>query len=85
MKVLKEQCAQSVEDTLIQLMEYMNQLYSLGMAVPVYKEEILEKMGDLAIFAPAHATAREQQSERSTSIILHREFMKVQTNLCQNI
>ena len=27
----------------------------LGDGVPVYKEEILEKMGDLAIFAPAHA------------------------------
>ena len=55
MKVLKEQCAQSVEDTLIQLMEYNEPVVFLGDGVPVYKEEILEKMGDLAIFAPAHA------------------------------
>ena len=55
MKVLKEQCAQSVEDTLIQLREYNEPIVFLGDGVPVYKEEILEKMGDLAIFAPAHA------------------------------
>ena len=55
MKVLKEQCAQSVEDTLIQLREYNEPVVFLGDGVPVYKEEILEKMGDLAIFAPAHA------------------------------
>ena len=46
---------QSVEDTLIQLMEYNEPVVFLGDGVPVYKEEILEKMGDLAIFAPAHA------------------------------
>ena len=55
MKDLKEQCAQSVEDTLIQLREYNEPIVFLGDGVPVYKEEILEKMGDLAIFAPAHA------------------------------
>ena len=55
MKVLKEQCAQSVEDTLTQLKEYNEPVVFLGDGVPVYKEEILEKMGDLAIFAPAHA------------------------------
>ena len=47
MKVLKEQCAQSVEDTLIQLREYNEPVVFLGDGV--------EKMGDLAIFAPAHA------------------------------
>ena len=46
MKVLKEQCAQSVEDTLIQLREYNEPVVFLGDGVPVYKEEI---------FAPAHA------------------------------
>ena len=51
MKVLKEQCAQSVEDTLIQLREYNEPVVFLGDGVPVYKEEILEKMGDLAIFS----------------------------------
>lgn len=49
MKVLKEQCAQSVEDTLIQLREYNEPVVFLGDGVPVYKEEILEKMGDLAL------------------------------------
>ena len=46
MKVLKE---------LTQLKEYNEPVVFLGDGVPVYKEEILEKMGDLAIFAPAHA------------------------------
>ena len=46
MKVLKEQCAQSVDN---------ERVVFLGDGVSVYKEEILEKMGDLAIFAPAHA------------------------------
>ena len=45
MKVLKEQCAQSVEDTLTQLREYNELVIFLGDGVPVYKEEILEKMG----------------------------------------
>ena len=35
--------------------EYNEPVVFLGDGVPVYKEEILEKMGDLAIFAPAHA------------------------------
>ena len=60
MKVLKEQCAQSVEDTLIQLREYNEPIVFLGDGVPVYKEEILEKMGDLAIFAPAHANRQRE-------------------------
>lgn len=55
MKVLKEQCAQSVEDTLDQLREYNESVIFLGDGVPVYHDEIMEKMGESAIFAPAHA------------------------------
>ena len=55
MKVLKEQCAQSVEDTLLQLKEYGAPVIFLGDGVPVYRGEIEEAMKDLAIFAPAHA------------------------------
>lgn len=55
MKVLKEQCAQSVEDTLDQLRKYNEQVIFLGDGVPVYHDEIMEKMGESAIFAPAHA------------------------------
>lgn len=54
MKVLKEQCAQSVEDTLEELKEFNEPVIFLGDGVPVYKEDILEKMGDQAVFAPAH-------------------------------
>ncbi len=55
MKVLKEQCAQSVEDTLDQLRKYNESVIFLGDGVPVYHDEIMEKMGESAIFAPAHA------------------------------
>lgn len=55
MKVLKEQCAQSVEDTLDQLRKYNELVIFLGDGVPVYHDEIMEKMGESAIFAPAHA------------------------------
>ena len=55
MKVLKEQCAQSVEDTLIQLKEYGEPVIFLGDGVPVYRSEIETCMKDLAIFTPAHA------------------------------
>lgn len=55
MKVLKEQCAQSVEDTLDQLRKYNETVIFLGDGVPVYHDEIMEKMGESAIFAPAHA------------------------------
>ena len=55
MKVLKEQCAQSVEDTLDQLRKYNEPVIFLGDGVPVYHDEIMEKMGESAIFAPAHA------------------------------
>lgn len=54
MKVLKEQCAQSVEDTLEELKEFNEPVIFLGDGVPVYKEEIVKKMGDHAVFAPAH-------------------------------
>ena len=55
MKVLKEQCAQSVEDTLDQWRKYNEPVIFLGDGVPVYHDEIMEKMGESAIFAPAHA------------------------------
>ena len=55
MKVLKEQCAQSVEDTLDQLKAYNEPVIFLGDGVPVYHDEVLEKMGKSAVFAPAHA------------------------------
>ena len=55
MKVLKEQCAQSVEDTLDKLRKYNEPVIFLGDGVPVYHDEIMEKMGESAIFAPAHA------------------------------
>ena len=43
----------------------MQSVVFLGDGVPVYKEEILEKMGDLAILLQHMQTAREQQqSER---------------------
>lgn len=54
-KVLKEQCAQSVEDTLCQLREYAEPVIFLGDGVPVYRGEIEKEMRELAIFAPAHA------------------------------
>lgn len=54
MNVLKEQCAQSVEDTLEELKEFNEPVIFLGDGVPVYKEEIVKKMGDHAVFAPAH-------------------------------
>lgn len=45
--------------------EYNEPVVFLGDGVPVYKEEILEKMGDLAILLQHMQTAREQQqSER---------------------
>lgn len=55
MEVVKAQCAQSVEDTLIQLKEYKEPVIFLGDGVPVYRKEIEEAMGGDAIFAPAHA------------------------------
>lgn len=55
MRVLKEQCAQSVEDTLTKLKEYGEPVIFLGDGVPVYRTEIETYMKDLAIFAPAHA------------------------------
>ena len=55
MKVVKGQCAQSVEDTLAQLKEYKEPVIFLGDGVPVYRKEIEEAMGEDAIFAPAHA------------------------------
>ncbi|WP_216697678.1 tRNA (adenosine(37)-N6)-threonylcarbamoyltransferase complex dimerization subunit type 1 TsaB [Anaerostipes faecalis] len=55
MSVLKEQCAQSVEDTLSQLKEYGEPVIFLGDGVPVYENEIKDAMGNLAIFAPVHA------------------------------
>lgn len=54
MKVLKSQCAQSVEDTLSQLKEFGEPVIFLGDGVPVYEEEIKEIMGMNAIFAPVH-------------------------------
>lgn len=54
MEVVKEQCAQSVEDTLKQLKEYKEPVIFLGDGVPVYRKEIEETMGTDAIFAPAH-------------------------------
>ena len=45
MKVLKEQCAQSVEDTLIQLREYNEPVVFLGDGVPVYKRRNLREDG----------------------------------------
>ncbi len=55
MQVLKQQCAQSVEETLNQLKEYREPVIFLGDGVPVYKKEIKEIMGEDAIFAPVHA------------------------------
>ena len=55
MKVLKEQCAQSVEETLDQFTKYKEPVIFLGYGVPVYHDDIMEKMGESAIFAPAHA------------------------------
>lgn len=55
MKVLKEQCAQGIEDTLNQLKEYKEPVIFLGDGVPVYEKEIKEIMGNDAIFAPVHA------------------------------
>ncbi len=44
-----------------QLRKYNEPVIFLGDGVPVYHEEIIEKMGVLAIFAPAHMqTARER-------------------------
>ena len=84
MKVLKEQCAQSVEDTLDQLRKYNEPVIFLGDGVPVYHDEIMEKMGESAIFAPAHAN-RQRAAVHWHRFTLHREFMKVQMNLYQII
>ena len=55
MEVVKEQCAQSVQDTLEQLKAYGEPVIFLGDGVPVYRKEIEEAMGADAVFAPAHA------------------------------
>ena len=83
MKVLKEQCAQSVEDTLDQLRKYNEPVIFLGDGVPVYHDEIRENQP----FLHQHMqTVRERpQSVHWHRFTLHREFMKVQMNLYQII
>ena len=84
--MLKEQCAQSVEDTLDQLRKYNEPVIFLGDGVPVYHDEIMEKMGESAILHQHMQTVRERpQSVHWHRFTLHREFMKVQMNLYQII
>lgn len=86
MKVLKEQCAQSVEDTLDQLRKYNEPVIFLGDGVPVYHDEIMEKMGESAIFAPAHANRQRAAAVGALAqVYFAQEFMKVQMNLYQII
>ena len=70
MEVVKAQCAQSVEDTLIQLKEYKEPVIFLGDGVPVYRKEIEEAMGADAIFAPAHANRQRAGAVGALASIL---------------
>lgn len=54
-KVIKEQCAQSIGDTLDQLNEYKETVTFLGDGVPVHREVIAERVGNNALFAPGFA------------------------------
>lgn len=53
--VIKEQCAQSMQDTLDQLTDFEDTVIFLGDGVPVHKEAISKQMGDKAFFAPDFA------------------------------
>lgn len=77
MKVLKEQCAQSVEDTLKQLKEYGEPVIFLGDGVPVYRSEIEETMKDLAIFAPVHANRQRAGAIGSLASVYFKKGMYV--------
>ncbi|MBS7009374.1 tRNA (adenosine(37)-N6)-threonylcarbamoyltransferase complex dimerization subunit type 1 TsaB [Anaerostipes sp.] len=53
--VIKEQCAQSINDTLDQLKEYGETVTFLGDGVPVHQKAISEQMGKNVLFAPGFA------------------------------
>ena len=57
-KVIKEQCAQSMQDTLDQLdqlADFEDTVIFLGDGVPVHRETISEQLGEKAFFAPEFA------------------------------
>lgn len=54
-KVIKDQCAQSITDTLEQLNEFGETVTFLGDGVPVHREVISEQLKERALFAPGFA------------------------------
>lgn len=53
--VVREQCAQSMQDTLDQLEDCGETVTFLGDGVPVHRELISERLGEKALFAPGFA------------------------------
>jgi len=51
-----------LEDVLSELLKIGEKVVFLGDAVPVYKEIIIERLGDLALFAPQNANAQRASS-----------------------
>lgn len=73
MEVVKEQCAQSVQDTLEQLKAYGEPVIFLGDGVPVYRKEIEEAMGADAVFAPAHANRQRAGAVGALAEVYYRK------------
>lgn len=73
--VIKEQCAQSVEDTLKQLKDFGEPVVFLGDGVPVYEEEIKEQLGENALIAPVHASRQRAAAVGALAKIYYQKGM----------
>lgn len=62
MKVLKEQCAISVEDLIVELDKIGKTVMFLGDGVPAYREIIDEKMQTNHVYAPCHMNRQRASS-----------------------
>lgn len=74
-QVIKEQCAQSVEDTLNQLKEFNEPVVLLGDGIPVYEEDIKQSLGEKALFAPVHASRQRAGAVGALAKILYEKGM----------
>lgn len=72
-KVVKEQCAQSIGDTLDQLAGYGESVTFLGDGVPVHREVISERLGKAALFVPGFAARQRAGAVGALAELYYRQ------------
>jgi tRNA threonylcarbamoyl adenosine modification protein YeaZ len=77
-QVIKEQCAQSIEETIELVNTFESPVIFLGDGVPVYKEIILEKANVPVSFAPAHLNRQRAAAVGSLAMVYY-EQGKIET------